>query len=220
MRILTDNIGWKLLSLAVAVSLWLVLADSTEFATSIPAAVQYRNVPPELELNTEPIERLFLKVRGPATRLTPGALGQTALVLDLGNIHAPGEQTFTVGGNNLTLPTGVTLVRSVPSQVRVRVEKRLTRDVPVEVRFLGPPPVGYRISRQEVVPSIIRVVGPESQVQQLESVQTDPIDLSSKLSTTEFRVPVFISNPQVRCERDTAIVIVRISLEKLNRGQL
>lgn len=219
MRMLTDHLAWKLVSLAIAALLWYFVAGQTEFATSIPAAVQYRNVPPELELNVEPVERLFLKLRGPATSLTPTALNQTALVLDLRSVNSPGEQTFPVDRTSLALPPGVTLVRAVPSQVRIRLERRVTRTVPVEVRFAGPPPEGYRVVSQNVSPAAIRVVGPESQVEQVTTVQTDPVDLSSKLATSEFRVPVFIPNPQVRPENASAVVAVRVSLQKISRGQ-
>ncbi|HYP13346.1 MAG TPA: YbbR-like domain-containing protein, partial [Bryobacteraceae bacterium] len=155
-----------------------------------------------------------------AARLRASALNETALVLDLGSIHEPGEQTFTVTKDTLTLPTGVVLVRAVPSQVRVRLERRASREVPVEIRFSGPPPEGYRVVHQETTPAQIRIVGPESQVEQVTSVQTDPVDLSSKLATSEFRVPFYIPNPQVRTEQQESVVVVRVGLEKVNRGPI
>jgi hypothetical protein len=220
MRMLTENLGWKLFSILAAVGCWWLLSGQTDVATSVPASVRYRNVPPDLELNSDPIERLFLKVRGPATRLTVSALSQTALVLDLGGVHQPGEQTFTIGENNLTLPAGVTLVRVVPSQIRVRVERRMAKHVPVEVRFAGPPPDGYRVTHQEVRPPSVRIVGPESRLEHIGSVQTDPVDLSSKLANAEFRVPVFLPDGLVRFEDSNPIVTLRITLEKIPQGQL
>ena len=96
MRMLTENIGWKLVSIAIATGFWWALSGQTEVATAVPAAVRYRNVPPDLELSSDHVERLFLKVRGPATRLAASSLAQTTLVLDLGNALKPGEQTFTI----------------------------------------------------------------------------------------------------------------------------
>jgi len=215
MRMLTENLLWKLFSLAVAFGFWWALAGETEVATSVPASVQYRNVPPELELNTDDIQRLFLKVRGPAARLSTASLSQTMLVLDLENATQPGEQTFTIGPKNLRLPPGVSLVRVVPPQVRVRLERRAFKDVPVEVRFAGPPPHGYRVVKQQVQPSRLRLVGPESRLEQVGPVQTDPIDLSSKLANAEFRVPVFLPDPQVRFDEPDPVVTVRVTLEKI-----
>jgi YbbR domain-containing protein len=215
MRILTENLGWKLVSLVAAFCAWLGLAGQTEVATSVPAIVQYHNVPSELELSTENFDKLFLKVRGPFTRLTTAALTEVALKVDLANVGKPGEQTFSVGPDNLSLPPGVSLISVMPSQVRIRLEKRQTRTVPVDIRFAGPPAPGYRVVQQAVEPPSMRIVGPESKVDQITSVQTDAIDLSAKLGHAEFRVPVFVTDPQVRFETSTPIVTVRVSLEKI-----
>ncbi len=219
MRMLTENLWWKLLSAVIAAGFWWSLAGQTEVATSVPAAVRYLNVPPDLELSSDHIERLFLKVRGPATRLRATSLSQTALVLDLGNALKPGEQTFTITKDNLTLPPGVTLVRVVPSQVRVQLERRSAKEMPVEVRLAGPPPKGYRLSRQEVEPSMLRIIGPESRIEQISALQTDPIDLSTQLASAEFRVPVFLPDPQVQFEQVNPVVTVRVTLEKIPQGQ-
>src|SRR5215210_1191760 len=219
MRMLTENLGWKLVSLVIATGFWWALSGQTEVATAVPAAIRYRNVPPDLELSSDHIERLFLKVRGPAARLAASSLAQTTLVLDLGNALKPGEQTFTITKDNLTLPPGVTLVRVVPSQVRVRLERRSAKDVPVEVRLAGPPPAGYRVSQQAVEPSSVRIVGPESRLEQIASLQTDPVDLSAELANAEFRVPVFLPDPQVRFEQAHPVATVRITLEKIPQGQ-
>jgi hypothetical protein len=214
MRMLTDNLAWKLFSLGLAFAVWLALSGETEVSTSVPVSVQFKNISPDLELNTDPIDRLFLKVRGPATRLTASSLARTALVLDLTSAVAPGEQTFTIGTNNLSLPPGVTLMRVVPAQVRVRLERRASKEVPVEVRFGGSPPPGYRVASQDVQPARVRVLGPESRLDQIGSVQTDPINLSSKLAKAEFRVPVFLQDPHVRFDQDNPMVTVRVTLEK------
>jgi hypothetical protein len=215
MHMLTDNLGWKLLSIAAAAGLWWGLAGDTQVAMSVPAAVQFRNLPPELELSGDQIDRLFLKVSGPATRVTASRLGQTALTLDLSSANEPGEHTFTITDRNLTLPAGVSLVRVVPSQVRVRLDKRVTKEVPVEVRFAGPPPPGYRVSSQEVQPDRLRIVGPEARLEQIASVQTDPVDLASKVGEAKFRVNVSLPDPNVRFEEASPVVFVSIGLEKI-----
>jgi YbbR domain-containing protein len=218
MHTLTENLGWKLASVVIATGFWLTLSGQTEVATSVPAAVRYRNVPTDLELSSDHVDRLFLKLRGPATRLAASSLAQTTLVLDLGNALKPGEQTFTITKDNLTLPPGVTLIRVVPSQVRVRLERRSVKDVPIEVRFAGPPPPGYRVVRQSVEPASVRIVGPESRLEQIASLQTDPVDLSAELANAEFRVPIFLADPQVRFEQPQPLTTVRVTLEKIPQG--
>ena len=213
-RFLTDNLGWKLLSLAIAFGLWAGYMGEAEIATSLAAPLQYRNLPRDLEVSTDFVDRIYLKVRGPATRLSPASLAQSAIMLDLGSVTRPGEQTFSISSTNVLLPSGVELVRVVPSQVRLTFERRGTREVGVEIRFAGPPPAGYRVTYQQAIPDRLRIAGPEGRLDAVRSAQTDPIDLSNTFGDGEFRVPVFLSDPHLRLERDGPVV-VKVRVEKI-----
>ena len=59
------------------------------------------------------------------------------------------------------------------------------------------------------------MIGPESNVEDLASAQTDAIDLSSAVGNPEFRVPVYLPDPQVRFDGPATLVSVRVSLEKI-----
>ena len=214
-RLLTENPGWKLIAVGISAFLWYAFVGETELAASLPAAVQFKNVPQDLEVSSEVFDRVFVRLKGPATRLNAGSLRDVTVVLDLSQVHSPGERTYTLSAENLRLPVGVEASRIVPSQLRLRFDKRVTREVPVEVRFAGPAPMGYRITGQQAMPERIRVTGPEGRVQSLRSVHTDAIDLSSTVSNAEFRVPAFLPDPQVRFESNAPTISVRVFMEKI-----
>jgi len=118
----------------------------------------------------------------------------------------------------VVLPPGVKLVRAVPSQLRLRFEHRMDRDVPVQIRFSGAPPQGYRIQHVEVQPPRVRVVGPQSRVEQVSSAETDPVDLDAVVGEREFRVHAFVTDPQVRFVSEP-VVKVKILMEKIPAGE-
>ena len=215
MRLLTNNFLWKVSSLLAAIVLWAVFIDETEIATSMPVVVQYRNVPQDLEVIADHPEALSLKLRGPASLLGSGEFDRIALILDLGSVHQPGEQTFTITERELGLPRGVELLRIVPSQVRLTFERRAAKSLPVEVRYSGPPPAGYRIAKQQVIPDSVLVTGPETRLARLESLPTDAVDLAGKVGEAEFRVPIQLNDDQLRFDRGTSLATVRITLEKI-----
>jgi hypothetical protein len=217
-RFLTDNLGWKLLSLAIAVALWLGYVGEAEIGTSLATPLQYRNLPRELEVSTDFADRVYLKVRGPATRLSAASLGQSAIILDLSGVTRPGERTFSINSSNVVLPAGVELVSVIPSQVRLTFERRGSREVGVEIRFAGPPPPGYRVAEQHAIPDRLRIVGPQSRLDTVRTAQTDPIDLSNTFADAEFRVPVYLSDSYVRLERDGPVT-VKVRVEKIGAGQ-
>jgi YbbR domain-containing protein len=212
LRILTHNWPYKLFSVAAAAALWLAIVEEPSVGTSILVPVQYRNMPKDLEISSDVRDRIHVEVRGPASKLTPAALEDASVVLDLGFVRRAGERTFPVK-ENMRLPAGVDLDRAVPAQVRVRFEKRVTKEVPVVVR-MGPPPRGFEIVSQQVVPGRVRLVGPESRVREVESVETDPVDLTEIHDSEEFLVQTYVADPQVRVDGDGRVA-VRVQLSRI-----
>jgi len=208
------NFWWKLLSLAIAGVLWVLLVGQTDLVSSIPVALQLRHIPKELELSSDLPERVHVQVHGPAGRLTMENLNRTAVAIDLSSVDKPGERTVTLDQSMVSLPPGVHLDRIIPAQVRLTFEERVTREVAVLVRFAGAIPEGYRLANQSVLPERIRITGPRSRVENIITVQTDPLDLSSTVGNAEFRVSVYVMDPQVRCERNQ-MVTARVQLEKI-----
>lgn len=212
-----NHIGWKLFALAAACALWVTFAGSPELVTSVSAPVEFQNMPQNLEMSSDTPERIYLEVRGSSSRLHGFELSHTSVVLNLGSVHHPGEQTFTLDRGNIDLPYGVSLVRAIPGQLRLRFERSRSADVPVRVRFSHPPPAGYRVAHESVEPAKLKIAGPESRVKDVGYAETDPIDLSKFIGNSEFRVHTFIPDPQVRL-LSSPVVTVKVALEKSGKG--
>lgn len=212
-RMLLDNLGWKLFALVVAIALWMTFVSSPELVTSITVPVAYQRIPLELDMIADVTERVHLEIQGPSARLQNYDLSRTMVVLDASSVHGPGERTFTIDQSEVKLPAGLKLLRSVPAQVRVQFERRARREVPVRVRQSNPPPMGYRVKHQDIEPSKLIIVGPESRVSNIDVAETDPIDLSHVVAESEFRVHAFLPDPQVRFE-SSPLVRVKVRLER------
>jgi YbbR domain-containing protein len=213
-RFLFRNFGWKVFSIAVATLLWVLTVADPELTASVNVPVEFKGIPKNLEISSDVPDQVHLEVQGPSGRISGAAMAGTAVVLDLTSIDKPGERTFTLSQANIELPDGVALRRAIPGQIRIALEPRESRIIPVQVRFAGPPPRGYRIASQQVTPEGVRVTGPASRVQNVQSAQTDPIDLSGAEDSAQFRINVFVDDPQVRLESQPS-VNVRIRVERI-----
>jgi hypothetical protein len=199
LRLIFENIGWKMLSLAAATTIWAFVATEPELSTFASAPVEYKNLPNDLEIGSTPLTSVLLELRGPS-----GQLGGTAeaslhpqVILDM-SAAVPGERTFTVGDGAVKLPRGVRLVRAVPSQVRLEFERHADASVPVTVRVTGEGHDGYFVASQNVQPSRLEIVGPASHVARVTQAVTDAVDVSQVVGTSEFRVNAFLNDPYVR----------------------
>ncbi len=214
MGLVTRNFGWKIVSLLVAVLLWLALVGDPELTTTISVPLEFRNLPRELDSTSETPEVIRLELQGPSAKLALGKTGNIAVLLDVSAVTKSGERTFNIGSGNLNLPPGVHLMRAIPSQIRLRFEHRMQKEIPVQVRFSGPPPDGYSVRDQQTIPEKIRIAGPESRVLQVQHAETDPIDLGGVVADREFETGVFVADPLVRIDSQP-LVRVKVTLEKL-----
>ena len=130
-RVLTRNLGWKLLSVGLAVLLWIAVEGEPELVTVQSVPVFYRNVEPSLALVANPPAAVRLELRGPSDVLGRDNLSNVAVLLDLGGVTEPGERVFPISHTTVSLPAGVNFVRSDPSELKLHLE-RAPADRPLE----------------------------------------------------------------------------------------
>ena len=212
-HLLFDHLGWKILSLWIAVMIWALVASEPELSTFANARLEYRNIPDDIEIASDPVSTVSLELRGPsgALRGLGGDGIRAEAVLDMAGVR-PGEHTFSIGDRNVKLPRGVILVRALPAEVRFDFERRGWRTVPVQARFSGLGANGYVLESSEVVPRDVRVVGPSTHVARVTAVVTDPVDVSTVVGSSEFRVNAFVEEPYVRLESPSEVV-VRVTMK-------
>jgi len=212
--LLTHNIGWKLVSLFLAVALWITVAREPELATSVSVPIEFKNIPDELDIGSNIPDRVRIEIRGPSGLLSRDNLSALAVILDLSDARA-GDRTYSIRSNNINLPSGVAFYRSVPSQITLHFDRLLTRNVDVHPLYTKVPD-GYRLAAEVVEPARIRVRGPEERVKNITSVATDPLDLSAVVGTAQFRTHVNVGDAQLRVENPTPI-IVKVTLQRTDR---
>ncbi len=211
---LLRDLRWKLLALAFASVLWVIVNREAEITTSVEVPIEYRNLPEGLEIASNAPQQVMVQVRGPSARLTRDVLRELAVVLDCAAVQRSGPRTFNIGRRELRRPFGIALDSAVPSQVTLNFERSYSRDVPVEPSYSAPPPPGYAIASYRIEPPTVRIEGPESRVRAIGSAETDPIDLSGVYGRTEVHVPAHLPDPRVRLDASTPLLTYEVVLQK------
>ncbi len=123
LHVVTRNLGWKLLSVALAVLLWIAVEGEPELVTVQSVPVYYRNVDADLTLVANPPNAVRVELRGPSDVLSRDNLSTIAVILDLAGHTGPGERVFGISRSNVNLPAGVNFVRSDPSELRLHLDR-------------------------------------------------------------------------------------------------
>jgi YbbR domain-containing protein len=196
----TRNLWWKLFAVLIAVLLWIAVANEPELSTFVSVPVEYRELPDQLEISSEVVEKVELEMRGPSGELRNFSATRTAVVLDMSDAQ-PGERTYSISDSDVQLPRGLRLIRAIPSQVHFVFERREQRMVPVEARF-SEPPASYRVT-----PASLPIAGPASRVDRTRAVVTDRIDLEGVSGSGTFHVNAFGEDPHVKILSDSEVTV-------------
>lgn len=199
-ELLTKDLGWKLLSIAIAATMWFMVINITQ-----PVDTRSYSRPLTLENidtltsrgltlgNVEELRNTKITVKVKAQRTALDRLNQnpdwiTASV-DLS------ELAYAVNGDSVALPVNVSVVQGgtayaisskAPAVVEAQVETLRSKDFPITVELDGTPDAALTLSAPTLSNETVSVSGPSSLVRQVAAVKA-VIPAAELTERTEFR---------------------------------
>lgn len=210
------NFGLKLLSLLLAVGLWLAVARDPVSEVAVNVPIEFQNIPENLEINTENVPTAQVRVRGPARLIRQLRTNDVHVQVDLTDAK-PGERTFDLTARQIREPRDLDVVQVVPSQFQISFDTRSTRQVEVHPRVIGNFASGLRIAKIVAEPNLITIMGPRARVERLDAATTDPIDASGVVSSQTFSTNVYVADPLIQVVHPVP-VRVTVMMEKASGG--
>jgi YbbR domain-containing protein len=194
---LFDNLPTKAVSLAIAVVLWFVIAGEKTSERGLSIPVELQNVPTNLEMTGEAVNMVEVRLRA-----SPGiihALGPSEISaqVDLAG-SGEGERIIHLSPETIRVPFGVRVVKITPSILTLNFERTLQKVVPVRPRLLGRPAAGREVTEVTSTPAQVRISGPKSRVQEVESAFTEPVSLEGANADVTEEVSVGLEDPMLR----------------------
>src|SRR5437773_7732328 len=110
-RYVLHNLPLKLLSLVLAVGLWLAISpDERPAEVAVRAPIVFQNVPPNLEISSESIPQALIRVRGPERVIRQLGPNEVQAELDLAG-SKPQERTFDLTAQQVRHPRDISIVQ-------------------------------------------------------------------------------------------------------------
>jgi YbbR domain-containing protein len=208
------DLGLRLVSLALATVLWSAIAAEKTSEVGVAAPIELQNVPRDLELTGDLVSTVEVRIRaspGVVQRLNPGDI---AVQVDLSGV-SEGERIVHLTEQSLRAPFGVRLLKITPSILTLHFERTLQKVVPVRPRVSGTPARGYEVAELLSSPGEVRIAGPKSRIQQVESAFTEPVALDGAQADVSETVAVGLPDPALRILDRTRVRVTA----KLREGQ-
>lgn len=204
------HLGLKVVAIALATLLWLSVAGEHVVERSMRVPLEFRNIPPQLEIVGDPPDTVDVRLRGSSALLSRLAPGEVVALLDLGAAR-PGSRLFHIRNDEVKAPYGVEVAQVVPGTVALELEKSAMRTVPVVPAIEGEPAPGFVVGRISSEPATVQIVGPESHIRALAQATTEPVTVANAEDRVRDNVTVGVSDSAVRLvQTQSATVIVEI----------
>jgi YbbR domain-containing protein len=187
-----EHKGLKLLAIAIALALFALSRQPVSDVRIYGVPVEFINLRPGVEVTSEAVQTVNVRVRGPrdiVRSLTPNQLSVTA---DLSN-KEPGERIIQLRPQDVEHPDGTRVLQIEPASIRLLLEPKQRKRVPVEAQFMGQPGDGLEIHRVNVEPATVEIEGPQAQLDKVHRLLTETISLNGH--TSDFRTVVEVETP-------------------------
>ena len=198
-RLFVRNWKLKLVSLVLALALWLILvpADKVLSEKALTVPLETRNVPLGLEIVERDVSSVDVTVRAPDRILAEISPSDLAVRLDLERATVY-QQEYPLNRSMVVTPPGAEVVKLTPSKVTVKLEPTAETVLEVIPSTWGQVAGGYVVSRIDVVPPRVAVRGPESKLTSQDKVTTAPVNITDLSETTVFYVDIILPKAELR----------------------
>jgi YbbR domain-containing protein len=212
--VLQENLGLKILSLLIAVFVWLqsLLISEQKSVVNLPVALS--SIPKNITLDNVP-NHIPFNVRGRGLEIIKLKFSRTKVLLDASKIK-PGSDILSVSDYTIDLQENIQVEILGPVEQReisVYADVFHQKKVPVELSFADSyTRKHFTALNYTIIPEQITISGPKSKVQQIDRVTTEPVSremleqrevtlkinpLGSEVSASEKQVKIYLSTSYI-----------------------
>lgn len=220
LSVLGKNLPLKLLSITLAVILWLFISrgqggEKMEISLGIP--VELHNLPPEMEVMRGPVERVDVRMSGPRRIVSKVSKMGIYIPLDLHGA-AEGETTFEIFTSDIKVPEKITVTRVSPSSINVLLEKTVKKKVRIVLPVEGAPMTGFKALDPVISPDTMEIQGPRTLVRGIKSLKTAAVNIEGAFEDAVGETSVILPEEGAVHAINRSAIRYRVPLIKINEA--
>src|SRR4030043_1411542 len=163
------NIDIKLLSLFLAIILWLYIASGENPIVDnfIDVSLIQNNLSEDLVIKEFPTN-VSMGIKGPKNIINNISSHQIIGTVNFSEIDTEGLYKLKI---EVVAPKGTQISRIIPPEIKVEVEKVLTKEIEVEYSLIGVPEKGYSLTDEpQFNPSKVKIIGAQSVLENIKQI--------------------------------------------------
>ncbi|PLX38826.1 MAG: hypothetical protein C0608_12030 [Deltaproteobacteria bacterium] len=212
-RAFLENWGLKTVSFLIALLLWLFVVGEKQSDVHMSLPLVLDNLPRSMIVTSNVPNEVSVRVTGPRTIIATMKPSQYRVSLDLQGIK-PGTSSYELLASRFGFPRGVRVSDISPSVVTIVADSAGVKELPVKPVLKGLPADGYEVSRIEVEPELVNVIGPEKALKLVRELSTEALDITGADGGITREVELLFPGPSFKLEKRTQITI-KVTLSKI-----
>lgn len=213
-----SNLSLKIASLVLAVFVWMYVRSEEKPFQVFSVPLELEGLPKDVALAGDAPDSVAVRVRASDTTLRNLSPGRFRARVHLEGAR-PGDLTIPLTPDIIKAPLGVEVVRVDPRTLSLKVERRITKLVPVVARVTGQPAQGFEYAGYTADPDKVTVEAPEGIAMGLSEALTDEVAIGGRSESFDSAVNVLPGRAGARVAgRTTVNLRVNIRQQRMTQA--
>ncbi len=167
-----------LLSFIFVTGVWFNVTRGRDTLVTLEIPIEYMNRDPGMEILSASVNAVRLDLSGSGALVKSINPTQVDVRLDLGKA-VPGNNSFTITSDNISLPPGIILKNVYPSEVDVDLDVTIKKKLPVQVDWVGKLPDNLILVEAVLEPDGVEVIGSKRILEKIATIYTEKVPLDN-----------------------------------------
>jgi YbbR domain-containing protein len=186
----------------------------------LAVSVKFENVADDLIALQGGAPVLEAHLKGPSGALEEVKGSGLSYDVDL-SAATPGPLIVKISPDKIEVPRRISVVGIEPSSLRVTIDNRMEKIIPVVPDLNGDPAPGYVVSRVLADPSFVQLTGPMSVLEDMSAVRTTPVNVGGLTETTKKKVALNLDHDShVRAVGENLVEVETVVEQKMVEKRL
>lgn len=173
-----NNWQYRVLALLLALMCWYVVSGQEKVETWLEIPLEFVNLPQQMEITSGLVGKIQVRIRGTSNQVRSLNPARLAYKLDLGKIQS-GPNVMPLMPENMTITSAVEVVEINPSRLELVADVVASKDVPVQLDWVGLPGDDVRFKNASLTPSHIEVTGFASALDEVDRIVTEQVQVAA-----------------------------------------
>ena len=213
MKFFTKNTTLKVISLILAIILWVFVKSKSGGEVGLVVPLEFYRVPSNLIVTNVTDEAINVRITGSVIQLQRLPTREIRARIDLSRARS-GTNSFDILPDNFNISKDLDIIQISPSSVKVELDHVIEKMVHVKPVVEGKPARGYRVSKITVEPPFITLQGAEGQLTKLKEIMTEEVNISDLKETVAVEVPLRIADLRLKKAVKRTVKVTIVFLEE------